>query len=253
MATTPVEFRAPSGLTLTLELYPYGSDSIANGAGDSATEETNRKGVYQAPVTEALTGWHTAHVKSGSDIVAVYDIYLEDDTDPHRCHDAPARLHDGGDGAALCQVNTDMRGTDAGALASVCTEVRLAQLAAAALPASIAAIPTTPMRGTDSAALASVCLEARLAKLDIAGVLAHSGAAGTYKADVSALALEATLTLARKLLQNRKEFDLDNSKIYLWNDAGSAREYEADLTDSEDAAVTASTQGPINCSRWTAV
>ena len=60
--------------------------------------------------------------------------------------------------------NTDMRGTDSAALASVCTEVRLAELASANLPTDIAAIPTT-MRGTDSAALASVCTETRLAEL----------------------------------------------------------------------------------------
>lgn len=63
----------------------------------------------------------------------------------------------------------------------------------------------------------------------------------------------AELTLMRKLLQNRKEFDLDNSKVYLWNDAGDAREYEADLTDNAGDAVTTTTQGPINCTRWTAV
>jgi hypothetical protein len=39
MAVTPVEFSAPSGLTLTVELYPYGSDTIANGLGDTATDE----------------------------------------------------------------------------------------------------------------------------------------------------------------------------------------------------------------------
>lgn len=38
--------------------------------------------------------------------------------------------------------NTDMRGTDNGALASVCTEARLAELAAANLPTDIADIPT---------------------------------------------------------------------------------------------------------------
>ena len=39
-----------------------------------------------------------------------------------------------------CTTNTDMRGTDSAALASVCTEVRLAELAAANLPADVAAI-----------------------------------------------------------------------------------------------------------------
>ena len=39
-----------------------------------------------------------------------------------------------------CTTNTDMRGTDSAALASVCTEVRLAELAAANLPADVDAI-----------------------------------------------------------------------------------------------------------------
>jgi hypothetical protein len=87
MATTPVEFRAPSGLTLTLELFAYGSDTVANTGGDSATEETNREGVYQASVTEALSGWYTAHILSGSTTLAVYDVYMVDDTSVHRCFD----------------------------------------------------------------------------------------------------------------------------------------------------------------------
>ncbi len=60
---------------------------------------------------------------------------------------------------------TAMRGTDNAALASVCTEARLAELAAANLPTDIAAIPTTAMRGTDSAALASEVTAARMATL----------------------------------------------------------------------------------------
>lgn len=89
MATTPVEFRAPTGLTLTLELYAYGSDTIGNTGGDSATEATNRKGLYSASVTEALAGWYTAHVKSGSTVIAVYDVFMVDDTSVHRCTDRP--------------------------------------------------------------------------------------------------------------------------------------------------------------------
>ena len=49
---------------------------------------------------------------------------------------------------------TAMRGTDNGALASVATEARLAELDAGNLPTDIAAIPTTAMRGTDNVVLA---------------------------------------------------------------------------------------------------
>ena len=51
---------------------------------------------------------------------------------------------------------TAMRGTDSSALATVCTEGRLAELDAGNLPNDIAAIDTATMRGTDNAALASV-------------------------------------------------------------------------------------------------
>jgi len=76
-----------------------------------------------------------------------------------------------------CTTNTDVRGTDSAALASVCTEGRLAELDAGNLPTDIAAIPTTAMRGTDSAALASVCTEGRLAELD----------AGNLPTDIAAI------------------------------------------------------------------
>ncbi len=64
---------------------------------------------------------------------------------------------------------TAMRGTDSAALASVCTEVRLATLTdwinGGRLDLLLDAIPTTAMRGTDSAALASEVTAARMATL----------------------------------------------------------------------------------------
>jgi len=74
---------------------------------------------------------------------------------------------------------TAMRGTENAALASVCTNTRLAELDPANLPTDIAAIPTTPMRGTDSAALASVCTAPRLAELDQANLPADIAAIPT--------------------------------------------------------------------------
>jgi hypothetical protein len=77
-------------------LYPYGSDSIANGAGDSATERTNAKGLYSADVTEALSGWHDAVIEDGSsNVIGNGATYLEDNTDVHRVEEAPIRLYDG--------------------------------------------------------------------------------------------------------------------------------------------------------------
>ena len=63
--------------------------------------------------------------------------------------------------------NTDMRGTENAALASVCTEARLAELDAANLPADIDAIPTTAMRGTDGANTDKIGFS-----LSVAGILA---------------------------------------------------------------------------------
>jgi hypothetical protein len=113
--------------------------------------------------------------------------------------------------ADVTGINGDaMRGTNSAALASVCTEARLVELAAANLPSDIDAIladtgelqtdwanggrldllldaiPTTAMRGTDSAALASVCTEARLAEL----------AAANLPADMDTLLTRITAAVA---------------------------------------------------------
>jgi len=68
-------------------------------------------------------------------------------------------------------------------------------------------------------------------------------------ADTAGLALKETLVLRK----NRLEFDLVNSKAYIWDDAGDARLYVADLTDSSGDPVSNTTQGAINCSQWTEV
>lgn len=87
MPTTPVKFIMTSGLTLTAEMFPDDSDSIANGAGDSATEATNRKGLYEFSVTESLVGLHTVHVKLGSVVVAVFYADMLDTTNTVTCKD----------------------------------------------------------------------------------------------------------------------------------------------------------------------
>ena len=98
---------------------------------------------------------------------------------------------------------TAMRGTDSAALASVCTEPRLAELAAANLPTDIAAIPTTPMRGTDSAALAIVCTEPRLAELDNANLptdiaaIPTTAMRGTDNAALASVCTEARISELR--------------------------------------------------------
>lgn len=60
----------------------------------------------------------------------------------------------------LCDTNTDMRGTDSAALASVCTEARLAELDAANLPATTDSILADT--GTDGVLLAATATSAQL-------------------------------------------------------------------------------------------
>lgn len=100
MAQT-LEVRAATGLTLTVQLYPYGSDTIANTGGDTLTEQTNRKGIYQATVTESISGWHTAHVFESGSCIAVHDVYLTNTATTHRCESAPIRAYQATDGTKL--------------------------------------------------------------------------------------------------------------------------------------------------------
>lgn len=96
MADTPFEFFAPSGLTgLKVYFFLYGNDTLLNLGGYSATEFTNRKGLYSCIVPDALEGWHTWHVLDADDqLMVAGSVYLLDDTQIHRGHDAVDRLYD---------------------------------------------------------------------------------------------------------------------------------------------------------------
>lgn len=59
-----VEFDAPEGLTLTLKLYAYGSDTEASST--SSTEKSNDKGRYESTISNSLTDWHHARIIDGS-------------------------------------------------------------------------------------------------------------------------------------------------------------------------------------------
>lgn len=61
MATTPVKFIAPSGLTLTLALYPTTSDTAS--ASVSGTEATNCKGLYSASVVDLAAATYYARIR----------------------------------------------------------------------------------------------------------------------------------------------------------------------------------------------
>jgi hypothetical protein len=88
MAITVEIIHGVTGLTGTLKLYARGSDTIVNGAGDTMTEQTNRKGVYRATVDESLSGLYEAYFIDGSSNVLYTGIVdLADDADVHTVGD----------------------------------------------------------------------------------------------------------------------------------------------------------------------
>ena len=88
MANTILQVQLPSGLSSpTLSLYPDGSDIIANGSGDTLTEQVNRKGLYQTTVTEALSGIYFTKVVVGSSVVATGWVSLKNDTSTYQVTD----------------------------------------------------------------------------------------------------------------------------------------------------------------------
>ena len=79
MANTPVEFAAPSGLTLTAEFYQEGGDAIE--FTDAATERVNNLGVYEVVVTAALDGRKNCRIAdAANNTIAQYQIDIADDT-----------------------------------------------------------------------------------------------------------------------------------------------------------------------------
>jgi len=121
MPTTPIEFVAPPGQILSLELYPFGSDAIANGAGgDSGVERANADGLYSADVTQALIGLFDAVIRrdSGSALLANYIVNIRaDDTTIYKCADdvygavaLPDAAAAGAGGLATVDVNNRIAG-----------------------------------------------------------------------------------------------------------------------------------------------
>lgn len=71
-----------TGQTLTLSLFPHGSDTAAV-SGLTLTEATNRKGVYTTTTTAALTGLHMAVAFSGSTPLGQGYVLMDDTTANH--------------------------------------------------------------------------------------------------------------------------------------------------------------------------
>jgi len=93
-------------------------------------------------------------------------------------------------------VNSDMRGTDSAALASVCTETRLAELDAGNLPTDIAALPTdADVNAACDSAIADAAIPAALATAHGAGSwLTATGFSTHSAADVWAVSVRTLST-----------------------------------------------------------
>lgn len=76
MPTQQIEFEAPSGMTLTAKLYTSGSDTVAYTA-SAVTEQTNRKGVYQATFSNVAANTYQLIATVGTNAVAVWWGYAQ--------------------------------------------------------------------------------------------------------------------------------------------------------------------------------
>ena len=86
-----------------------------------------------------------------------------------------------------------------------------------------------------------------------AEMIARTILSASYATAAALTAAQTDITVIRILRQNRIEFDLTANKAFIYNDAGTAKLYEADLTDDGGGGVTVATSGPINCSKWTLI
>lgn len=89
MATATIEIDlGVTGQTLTLTLFPAGSDTVTAVSGSALTEATNRKGTYALTTTAALSGLHKATVFNGATIFAIGVVWMSNDTTVHHVVDS---------------------------------------------------------------------------------------------------------------------------------------------------------------------
>jgi hypothetical protein len=74
MATQTVEFPCVTGQTVTAKLFSFGSDTEV--ASVSATEATNRKGLYSAAFTDVAAGTYRLIALTGTTPLAAWDVTL---------------------------------------------------------------------------------------------------------------------------------------------------------------------------------
>jgi hypothetical protein len=91
-ATVEITITGETGLTITLELYPSKSDTLAATIA-TMTEATNRPGgTYTGTTTAALTGLHMVIALEGGVPIAVGYVNMSDTATVHEVQDSPADL-----------------------------------------------------------------------------------------------------------------------------------------------------------------
>jgi len=204
-SATPANFK--TGLSPTDTAYYKDGAGAWTALGITDTfAEIGSTGVYEIDLTAAELNHDQVIIKLTS--AGAADSLVIFEMDSIEIDDIPTTAMRGTDNAALASVCTEARlaelaaanmPADVDTLKTRCTEARLAELDAANLPTDIAAIPLTPMRGTDNAALASVCTEIRLAELAAANLPADIAAIpltpmrGTDNAALASVCTEARL------------------------------------------------------------
>ena len=228
MAST-LELLAPTGLTLTVELYPHGSDAIANTGGDSLTEATNRKGLYTATVAETLSGWHTAHIKLSGTVITAGDVLMVDsETCRVRDHDPKADV-------------AFVSGTaqTAGDLAAILTAIKGAGWTTESLKAikdAVDAIDPLDATETQAAAAAAIAADKTGYKLAADGLDAIAD-----PDDLTAGSVPATFTQKlRWLIQRFWRADKTPTQITVKSEAGNTITTQA-VTDDQAGTETLGT------------
>ena len=95
MATQTVEFSAPSGQTVTAKLFSPGSDTQVDSA--SATEETNRTGVYSVDYVDVAAGlYRLIAVNSGGTLLAQWWVDLTLTTATFQSYEMPVSVMQSG-------------------------------------------------------------------------------------------------------------------------------------------------------------
>ena len=98
MATQTIEFIAPPGQTITASLFATGSDVVVDSV--SATEQTNRKGVYRAAFIDAPASTYRLIAFVGTLPVAAWWTTITLTTATFQSYEIPTSVFVGGGGGA---------------------------------------------------------------------------------------------------------------------------------------------------------